>query len=105
MANGASGSAFYDVSQTGSLVYVAKPASSDATLEWVDRQGQETPIPAPPRDYAFPRLSPDGTRLAIYIPNQEIDIWMCNMARATLARATFDPGVDVPVRLCVCVCV
>ena len=65
------------------------------SLVWVDRQGQETPIPAPPRNYAFPRLSPDGTRLAIYIPDQEIDIWLWDLARATLTRATFDPGVDV----------
>ena len=63
---------------------------------WVDRQGQETPIPAaPPRNYAFPRLSPDGTRIAIYIPDQEIDIWMWDPAHATLTRATFDPGVEV----------
>jgi hypothetical protein len=62
---------------------------------WVDRQGHETPIPKIPlRNYAFPRLSPDGTRLAIYIPDQEIDIWLWDLARAALTRATFDPGVE-----------
>ena len=34
------------------------------TLVWVDRQGRETPIPAPPRRYVYPRLSPDGRWLA-----------------------------------------
>jgi serine/threonine-protein kinase len=61
----------------------------------VDRKGQETPISAPPRNYAFPRLSPDGTRLAIYIPDQEVDIWLWDLARAALTRATFDRGVDI----------
>ena len=38
---------------------------------WVDRQGHETPIPAPPRAYVYPRLSPDGTRIAVYANDQE----------------------------------
>ena len=84
------------VAADGTLVYVSGGVSAvGRSLVWVDRQGQETPIPAPPRNYAFPRLSPDGTRLAIYIPDQEIDIWLWDLARATLTRATFDPGVDV----------
>ena len=84
------------VAADGTLVYVSGGVSAvGRSLVWVDRQGQETPIPAPPRNYAFPRLSPDGTRLAIYIPDQEIDIWLWDLARATLTRATFDPGVDI----------
>ena len=85
------------VAADGTLVYVSGGVSAAGvrSLVWVDRQGQETPIPAPLRNYAFPRLSPDGTRLAIYIPDQEIDIWLWDLARATLTRATFDPGVDI----------
>ncbi|HET9384742.1 MAG TPA: protein kinase [Gemmatimonadales bacterium] len=85
------------VAADGTLVYVSGGVSIvERSLVWVDRQGQETPIPdAPTRNYAFPRLSPDGRRLAIYIPDQEIDIWLWDLARATLTRATFDPTVDV----------
>jgi serine/threonine protein kinase/Tol biopolymer transport system component len=84
------------VAADGTLVY----ASGDVPavrrqLVWVDRQGRETPIPAPPRDYAFPRISPDGMRVALYIPDQEVDIWLWDLARATLTRATFDRAVDV----------
>ena len=32
---------------------------------WVDRQGRETPLPAPPGVYRHPRLSPDGKRIAV----------------------------------------
>jgi serine/threonine-protein kinase len=84
------------VAADGTLVYVSGGLSEiPRSLVWVDRQGQETPIPAPPRSYAFPRLSPDGTRVALYIPDQEIDIWLWDLARATLTRATFDSGVDI----------
>ena len=85
------------VAADGTLVYVSGAVSAARrSLVWVDRQGQETPILAPPRNYAFPRLSPDGTRLALYIPDQEVDIWMWDLTRSTgLTRATFDPGADV----------
>jgi serine/threonine-protein kinase len=84
------------VAADGTLVYVSGGVSAVVrSLVWVDRQGHETPIPKIPlRNYAFPRLSPDGTRLAIYIPDQEIDIWLWDLARAALTRATFDPGVE-----------
>ena len=62
---------------------------------WVDRQGREEPIKAiPPRPYIPPRLSPDGTRVALDIRDQENDIWVWEFARETLTRVTFDPGVD-----------
>jgi serine/threonine-protein kinase len=86
------------VAADGTLVYVSGGVSADGrSLVWVDRQGQETPIPAPPRNYAYPRLSPDGTRLTLYIPDQEVDIWLLDLTRAsaTLTRATFDRGVEV----------
>jgi serine/threonine-protein kinase len=90
------------VAADGTLVYlsggVSAKAANERSLVWVDRRGHETPIAgAPPRNYAFPRISPDGTRLALYIPDREIDIWLWDLGRAnaTLARATFDPTVDI----------
>lgn len=32
---------------------------------WVDRQGSEYPLAAPPRGSTRPRLSPDGQRIAV----------------------------------------
>ena len=84
------------VAADGTLVYASSGVPAvGRSLVWVDRQGQEAPIPAPQRNYAYPRLSPDGTRLALYIPDQEIDIWLWDLARATFRRATFDRGVDI----------
>ena len=62
------------------------------TLVWVDRQGRETPIAAPPRAYFLPALSPDGTRVALFANDQEHDIWLWDLGRTTLTRLTFDPG-------------
>jgi Tol biopolymer transport system component len=44
--------------------------------------------------YAEPRLSPDGTRVALTIRDQENDVWIWDFARRTPTRLTFDPGVD-----------
>jgi eukaryotic-like serine/threonine-protein kinase len=64
------------------------------SLVWVNRQGREEPINLPPRTYTYPRLSPDGTRAALDIRDQENDIWIWDIARATLTRLTFNPSAD-----------
>ena len=85
----------FAVADTGSLVYV--PGGGPAArrrLVWVDRAGREEAIDAPPRGYTYPRLSPDGTRVAIDVRDQEIDIWIWDLVRETLTRLTFDPAQD-----------
>jgi len=64
------------------------------TLVWVDREGREAPLKAPPRAYVYPRLSPDGTRVALEIRDQENDIWIWDLARETLTRLTFGPAPE-----------
>src|SRR4030095_15724362 len=57
-----------------SLVYVTAGPPAHRTLMWVNREGREDPIDVPPRAYVIPRLSPDGTRVALDIRDQEHDI-------------------------------
>jgi eukaryotic-like serine/threonine-protein kinase len=84
------------VAGDGTLAYVAGGvAGTSRTLVWVDRQGRETPIPAPARAYVYPRLSPDGTRIAVFAGDQELDLWVWDLGRTTLTRATFAPGFDI----------
>ncbi len=82
----------------GSLVYVPPGAirmfSTPRTLVWVDRKGRETPIATPPRGYLYPRLSPDGTRVALDVRDGPADIWIWDLGRETLTRLTFDPRAD-----------
>ena len=85
------------VTGTGMLVFVPGGTATveQRSLAWVDRQGRETPIAAPRRPYGSARLSPDGTRVAVNIRDQENDIWTWDSARQTLARLTFDADIDL----------
>ena len=61
------------VAADGTLAYVLGTVEGTPhTLVWVDRQGRETPIPAPPRPYLLPALSPDGTRVAVFANDQRV---------------------------------
>ena len=85
----------FAVSTSGSLVYISGAAFRARTLAWVDRQGREQPIGAPPRAYSYPRLSPDGTRLVVASRDQEQDIWSWDFMRGTFTRLTFGPGSEL----------
>jgi len=76
---------------------VSEEVGDDAprSLVWFDRQGRETPIPAPPRAYDSARLAPDETRVAVGIRDREQDIWIWDLARQTLTRLTSDPSGDL----------
>ena len=91
-----SGAANFGIAKNGSLAYVAGPQRSDVerTLVWVDREGREEALAAEPRAYTYPRISPDGTRLALDVRDQEQDIWIWDFARETLTRLTFNPESD-----------
>ena len=90
------GAAEFDISDDGTLVYVVGIPASAAPrhLVWVDREGREEAIGAPPRAYANVRLSPDGTRVASEIEGDGHDIWVWDFARKSLTRVTSDPGID-----------
>ena len=83
------------IADDGTLAYLSGGLSGvQRSLVWVDRQGQEARLAAPPRAYVYPRLSPDGTRVALDVRDQERDIRIWDLARETLTRLTFDPSLD-----------
>ena len=90
------GYAPYAVASNCSLAYLAGDAAGGRTrtLVWVDREGQEESVATPPRGYVYPRISPDGTQVALDVRDQEFDIWTWDVRRETLTRLTFDPGLD-----------
>jgi eukaryotic-like serine/threonine-protein kinase len=89
------GAADYHVSRSGTLMYVTGGPAPNRSLAWVDRQGREEPIKAPPRAYVLARLSPDGTRVALDIRDQDSDIWILNLAGdGQLRQFTYGPSVD-----------
>jgi serine/threonine-protein kinase len=83
------------ISDTGSLVYAGgDPQSLLTTLVWVDREGREEPLAVEPQGYVRPRISPDGTKIALAVGNPESDIWIWEFSRQTLTRLTFAPETD-----------
>jgi serine/threonine protein kinase/Tol biopolymer transport system component len=90
-----SGAAQYSLSATGSLVYVRGDVQSALRrLVWVARNGAEQIITAPPRTYLFPRVSPDGGRIAVGISEHETHLWLYDLARETLTRLTFEGTIN-----------
>jgi len=90
------GAAQYSISATGSLVYIPGGIqAAQRTLVWVDRKGIEQALPVSPRPYRYPRLSPDGRRVAVTIEESESNIWIYDLARDTLARLTFQGNFNL----------
>ncbi len=91
------GAASFDLATDGSLAYVSGPAGSalsQRTLAWVDRQGNEELLAAEPRSYENPSLSPEGTRVALDLWDEEDDIWIWDVARQAMTRLTFGAQRD-----------
>ena len=86
----------FAVSDEGTLAYLAGSATNGAaTLVWVDRDGAVRPITQETRPYLGPRISPDGSRIALAIVDDATDrrdIWVLELERRTLTRLTFGDG-------------
>ena len=85
----------YAISRQGTLVHVtAEGVDTPRSLVWVDRTGREMPIGAPLHIYSTPRLSPDGTRIAVTIRERQNDIHVFDFERRTLMPLAASPGAE-----------
>ena len=95
LTNASTGAVEFAVSADGSLVYVTgQRLEVKRSLVWSDRNGREETLRAPLRNYMSPRISPDGSKVALNLREEETDIWIWDFNRATLTRLSFDPGLD-----------
>jgi serine/threonine-protein kinase len=91
------GAAAFDVSENGTLAYL--PVGSYITetdLVLVDRSGRASrAVPVSDR-YTHPRLSPDGSRIAVDIrsANSAGDVWTFQVGRSGGTRVTAEGGRD-----------
>ncbi len=87
----------FSVSPSGVLAYsnLAEATGAPRSLVWVDRDGQEAALPVDRQPYVYPRLSPDGGRLAIAVPEDVLllggpaDLWVFDLDRFSRTRITF----------------
>lgn len=88
------GPGLFGSSPRGTMVYASGSGSEMRTLVWVDRKGVEEKIASPPKYLEQPRLSPDGSRLAVATRNDTQDVHVLDLRRGTLTRLTFANGED-----------
>jgi Tol biopolymer transport system component len=82
------GSAQFDFSQNGTLIYRGGGGERGLlTVQWLDATGKTQPLLAKADTYQRPTLSPDGTKVAIVTT----DIWVYEWQRDTMTRLTFGP--------------
>jgi serine/threonine protein kinase len=88
----------YSISRNGHLVYLPGAVNKEFNLDWVSRDGKITPLPLQPQPFNSPRLSPDGTRLAVALGdlNGNNDIWIYDLKKETFNRLTFSNAVNIP---------
>ncbi len=87
-------SANYGFSDRGTLIYVPGGATTQRRiLALVDRQGVVETLDAPPNTYLSPRLSPDGSRLAVETSNEGgSNIWIYDVSGRTQIRQLTQGG-------------
>jgi Tol biopolymer transport system component len=86
------------ISDNGVLVYRSGGETGYQIL-WADRDGKREVLTAPTTDTRIgdPRISPDGSRIAIerdtsQSGGQEFDVWTYEPARRVMTRLTFGQG-------------
>jgi eukaryotic-like serine/threonine-protein kinase len=65
------GSAEFDVSRTGELVCRRRAGGAKSVIQWLGESLAASPMLNEPAEYSWPRLSPDGNRLAFFRGNGE----------------------------------
>lgn len=88
-SNSIFGSAQLDFSRNGTLVYRKGGTEALWTVQWLDGSGKTVSLGTEPALYMYPRLSPDGSRLALLV-NQgaTTDLWIYDWQRGSNTRLT-----------------
>lgn len=94
MLNPLSGTANFDVSENGILIYTPLgPLSGlNSTVSWMDPQEQILPITKDVKPYDDLRLSPDNQKIAMTIRAANDDVWVYDLSNSSFTRHTFGGG-------------
>jgi hypothetical protein len=77
----------------GDIVYFAFPDAPPHFLSLVDRSGNARRLPVPAGAFRHPRLSPDGTHLAL---NRHDDLWVLDLRTTAWSRLTTNSEITEP---------
>ena len=88
----------FAVARDGTLAFVTGGARLRQLLR-VDRDGRETLLTPDQRVFGWPRVSPDGKRVALEIGevgSRRYDVWVYDIAQRTLSRVTSNSSGSRP---------
>jgi len=89
----ATGGAQFAISRSGTLLYAGGDAHVDeGPLLWIDRDGKAEQVGNRNGRYRWPRISPDGGRIALHVDSAYGKIWVIDLSRATFTRANQRAG-------------
>jgi serine/threonine-protein kinase len=90
LSNPNMGSAQLDFSHNGSIAYrIGTGPQGLFTMQWLDAGGKTVPLGTEPATYFFPRLSPDGSRLAtMVLQGASSDLWIYDLLRGSKTLVT-----------------
>jgi len=98
-SNNSTPSGQFSVSESGTLVYVNAGFAPDRkdSLVWVDQRGIEQPAATTQFSFCFPRLSPDGQKIAYIAFGRERQVWIYDLIKGTNSRLTSDGRATFPI--------
>jgi serine/threonine-protein kinase len=92
------GAGQFSLSREGTLLVAMDAGTRRRELVWVDRNGREEPFPAVARAYTYPRISPDGRRIALNTRDSgrgRIFIWDSAREAATPLESASGASLDL----------
>jgi eukaryotic-like serine/threonine-protein kinase len=97
------GAGQFAVARSGTLLYLTGGVSPnlESSWEWIERTGAPKQVDGVPTgSYLFPRLSPDGQKVAVNVrraASRTSDVWVYDLLRAAPTRLTFEGTNSSPV--------
>ncbi len=93
------GAGQFDISASGSLVYVRGGifTESQNKLVWVDQKGNAEPITIFGAPIAYPHLSPDGQKIVYRTSGRERLLWVYDVNRKTRTALTSEGNANYPI--------
>ncbi len=83
------GFAHLDFSRGGTMVFRKGRSETQSTIQWLDSTGKTEPLLSEPAQYEFPRISPDGSRLAFLVnEGSGRGVWIYDWQRGGKYRLT-----------------